>query len=91
MLVRRRENALKQERAKKLRTLETLETLETLKFGDRLFAIVDHLTKTHPVDELYQMTPVEPEEFERLAHMRLYQLDLGLEHAPSKQRSLTPK
>lgn len=79
MLVRRRENALKQERAKKL---ETLETLETMKFGDRLFAMVDHLTKTLPVDELYQMTPVEPEEFERLAHMRLYQLDLGLKHAP---------
>ncbi len=69
-LVRRRENALKQKRAKKLGTLE---------FDDRLYAMADHLTKTLPADELYQMTP---DEFERLAHMRLYQLDLGLEHAP---------
>lgn len=69
-LVRRRENALKQKRAKKLGRLE---------FDDRLYAMADHLTKTLPADEIYQMTP---DEFERLAHMRLYQLDLGLEHVP---------
>ncbi len=69
-LVHRRSEALKQKRAKRLGRQE---------FDDRLHAMADHLTKTLPLDELYQMTS---DEFERQTYLRLYQLNLGLEREP---------
>ncbi|PKH19397.1 replication initiation protein [Enterobacterales bacterium CwR94] len=69
-LVRRREEAVKQKRVKKYGKLP---------FDDRLNAMAKWLVKNLPADEVCQMST---DEFERMAHLRLYQLNLGLDDPP---------